>query len=218
MEDFISAKECIDNFGKMGIEITESFFSKNKKKGYFRVHKLENRKRDLFVWDEVVQAYFAFNIPANLRDQKIRDDYFKKQKIRDAISIEWEKLLSYKELTFEMFNIEDLWISAAKNLKEIEEQESRGEIVNTTLKQMILEDVAKTKEEHIEEFKRDIFSHNEQNSSLRWFMEALTDDLSEIYSDFEESKILMDILKSANSWITTPKKMADYDAVSLIED
>ncbi len=200
----------------MGINITESFFSKNKKKGYFRVHRLENSKRDWFKWDEVVKAYFAFNIPANLRDQKIRDDYLKKQIILEGISIEWDKLWSYNEITFEMFNIEDLWVSAADNLREIEERESRGEIIEDETKSAISLEANMSKEDHTKRFKKSIFLQNEINLSLQYFMEALTDDLSKIYFDFEESKIRLDILKSANDWIITPEKMADLNGVDFV--
>ena len=116
-----------------------------------------------------------------------------------------------------MFDIKNLWIYAAENLKELKEKEVKGETISDIDKDWILKEAAKTQKEHIEEFKREIFIDNETNSDLRWFIDALFDDLEKIYPSFGESRIQLDILKSANEWITTPEKTAELSAVDLID-
>jgi len=217
MQDFISAKECIDNFGKMGLEITESFFSKNKKKGYFRVHKLENSKRDWFIWDEVVRSYFAFSFPKDKREKEIRERYFKVAKIKKNIDLQWDQLSNIQELTFELFDIENLWIRAAENLKEIEEREARGEIIDDKVKDEALKEAAKTKEEHIEDFCYHLHTMNTLSGMINIITNTINRDLSEIYSDFGESEILLNILKSVNSYIDTPLEVAEFWKIDLIK-
>ncbi len=223
-ENFISAKECISNFKEMGIKMTEPNFSKYKKKVFFRVYRIEDSKRDYFIWGEVLESYFRLTIPRDEKEDKIRSAYFqikkkekKRQELFDNVSLEWGKLENHKKLTFEMFDIKNLWIYAAENLKELKEKEVKGETISDIDKDWILKEAAKTQKEHIEEFKREIFIDNETNSDLRWFIDALFDDLEKIYPSFGESRIQLDILKSANEWITTPEKTAELSAVDLID-
>ncbi len=217
-ENFITAIQCIENFKKIGINITESYFSRSKSKGYFIVHSIKKSKRDWYIFDEVVRAYFKFSPPGNIHEKKIKDAYFQRQETLKSIAIEWGKLYSPKEIIFENFNIENLWISAQNDLAEIKAKEGKGQKIDDDTKILIFLKSTLTEDEHIEHFKKNVSFVNVMNESGHSLLEKVTDDLSEVYSDFEESKFLLHILKSANSWIITPEQVANNFNVTLIEN
>jgi len=218
-EYFISAKECKTNFEEMGIKMSESNFSKNKKKGFFRVHRIENSKRDFFIWNEVIESYFELTYSKDIAEDKIREKFFAEKKEREKqeilladIDTEWYKLNNYKTLTFEMFDIESLWIDAQEDLKELKNKEIEEET-----KERILLDAAKTKDDHIQGFKCEVLAQNAENEAIRWFMVGLFDDLSSKYPTLTGHKLQLDILKNANSKMMTPKDFANSFGVDLIK-
>lgn len=222
--NLVTARECIKAFEDIGVTMSEPSFSKYKKRGVFKTYSIEGKKRDMFNLGEVLTTYFEVNLPTNKAEQKRRDQYYIQKKERekrkerfDNISIEWDKLAGYEVLTLEMFDIKDLWINAADDLKELKGNELRGEIISDEYKEIILKAAAKTQKEHTEEFKREIFAQNEANQYLMDFiLEALFDDLGKKYTGFRMSTVQLDILKSANDWIVTPEKMADFFGIDLL--
>ena len=234
--NLVTARECIKAFEDIGVTMSEPSFSKYKKRGVFEAYHVEGKKRDLFDLEEVLTSFFEINLPKSTAEQKTRDQYYiqkrereKRKELFDNISIESDKLENHKELTFEMFDVQDLWISAAEALKELKDDYTEeiqelnesginGEAIYNRHREYTILNASKTKEEHIEEFKRMIFVDNEANQYLKDFIfEALFDDLEKKYTNFDWSNIQLVILKSANDWIRTPEKTAESSGVDLVD-
>lgn len=218
-----TAREVIEFFDtKLNFKMSEANFAKHKKAQIFKTYKKEGKKGDFYKLPESAIDFFDNVIQRNEKGFKAEErlqaylkEYQAKEELENRISKQWDKLENPIELTFEMFDIKDLWISAAVNLQELKDREAKGESIEE--KETILLEAAKTKEDHIREFKREIFAQNEANINLRGFVEALFEDLEKIYPSFGENRIQLYILKSANDWIGTPENVAEWFAVDLIK-
>ncbi len=218
-EKYITASECITAFKTIGLNVTKGAFSKQKEKGIYKIYHKGNSKRDLFIFDEALSSYLGSTIPKDHIEDKLRSEIKKKHEIHKLINEQWTIIESYEELTFEMFDIKDLWINAAANLKEFKENEIKSEAKSDREIEYIILEASKTKEDHAEEFKREIFAVNKINLDNRDFAWHLCEDLEKVYKDFAGSTFNYYILKSFADWmsLSNPKEWADSHGVDLVK-
>lgn len=215
-EKYITAAECLTALKDIGLNVTKGAFSKQKEKGIYKVYKMPNTKRELFIWDEVLTGYLGSTIPKDHTEEKLRAEIKKKHKIQKLINEQWNIMNSHENITFEMFDIKDLGISAAESLKELKKKDTKGETTNDQTRAFILSEAAKTKEDHIEDFKRGLFEENTGTEHIHCFIMALFENLQDEYP-ISGSKLQLDILKYVNDYRMTPQEYADSDGVDLIK-
>ena len=219
-EKYITARECLNHFEEMGIKLTESNFSKYKKRGVFKRYKAEGKKSDLFIWREVIESYFLAKTDYTKEEEEIRKRYYRQKERDKKIEEKLKEIYHYEDLELSMFNIDNLYIEAQNNLKELQEKESRGEKISDQIKEFIETEAAKTKEDHVREFEKEILIANEIYDSAVDLTEWLRKGLAEKYPYFKGSMLEYDMLRLVATWIElfelTPKEFAEGWCVELI--
>ncbi len=114
-EIHINARESLEVLKKAGITLTEYDFSKHKKNGIFRTYQVENSKRDHFIAKEILEDYFGNILPRSEKEEKIFNRYQvekkedeKHREIIAEIDKQFDIIKSPKEITFEMFKVDQL--------------------------------------------------------------------------------------------------------------
>ena len=214
---YITASECLTALKDIGLNVTKGAFSKQKEKGIYRVYKMPNSKRELFIWDEVLEGYLSSTMPKDHIEEELRTKIKKKHKIQKLISEQWNVLNTHENLTFEMFDIKNLGISAAASLKDLKKKDIEGETIDDQTRASILLEAAKTPKDHIEEFKRGLLEDEMANVHIECFIMLLFEKLQGEYPLFNESKLQLDILESANDYRMTPQEYADSEGIDLIK-
>lgn len=218
-EKYITARECLKNFEKMGIKLTESTFSKYKKRGMFKRYKVDGKKTDMFIWREVIECYFKAKIDYTEEDVEIRNRYYRQKEKDRKIEEYLKEICSGEELELSMFNIDNLYTDAQNNLKEMRERESRGEKIDDQEKELIETEGAKTKEDYVREIEKEIYADNCVYNSIRDLSDTLRRELAKKYSNFESSSLECDILEIIANEIRfyrNPKEFVDSFGVGLI--
>ncbi len=114
-ENYINGRESLEVLKKAGITITEYDFSKHKKNGIFRTYQVENSKRDHFIAKQILEDYFGNILPRSEKEEKIFNRYQiekkedeKHREIIAEIDKQFDIIKSPKEITFEMFKVDQL--------------------------------------------------------------------------------------------------------------
>ncbi len=227
-DEFITAKECLNNFEKMGLQMTEGTFSKHKKKGYYKIYKREDKKRDTFLWHEVIEAFFAITSSKNMKEDQIRAKYYidkkeedEKRLLLNEIEKQLEFMHGFKDLDYKMFNIDNLYIQAQNEFKQLKKRELHGEIIDEEKKEIITLEASQTKEDHKKYFKEYIKNTNFSYLEICILSDVIREKLSEEYTGFKGSIFELDILKIISEQISynqSPESFALDWGVDIIEN
>ena len=226
MKNFLyTAREVIEFFDKkLHLKMSESNFTKHKKAKIFKIYKKEGKKGDFYKLPESAIDYFNQVNQRSIAGMEAMDnlnaylkEYKAKEELENQINKQWDILTNNQDIDFKMFDISDMWINAAANLEELKERELKGETVDDPIKRFTLEGAAKTKTDHLNEFKKDVEADMKDNVFVMQISEDLIEKLGEKYKSFKSSSFEHDILEIMASWITTPEKIEEFYGVDLIE-
>ena len=220
-EKYLTAVECLNQFKRVGLNVSKAAFSKQVKKGLYTTYEGGNNKKDLYIWDEVLTDYLKFTFPKDQEEEQLRKDIFENVKIEKQIEEQLNFVFNFETLNFEMFEKESLntfFEEAQSDLEEMNTKIKQGKKIDPFTKKYILKEASKTKEDFIKEFKIDIENVNSINLNTQNIGLDLCEELNKIYPTFENSKLKYYILKffAKNIDLLNCKNFADEWGVKLI--